>query len=66
MPVTRSPFFLSAVIFVGGALSFRFDDSSVTWLWAGRPQIGAVLLCCSVTLTILLVRSTRRASREQS
>ncbi len=66
MRVKRSPFFLSAVLFLGGALSFQFDDSTVTWSWAGRPQIGAVLLLCSVMFTVLLVRSTRRAPRGQN
>lgn len=63
MNVTRSPFFLSAVLFLGGALSFQFGDSGVTWLWSGRPCIGAVLLLCSGVFAILLLRSTRRAAR---
>ncbi|OFE17690.1 hypothetical protein BA895_14415 [Humibacillus sp. DSM 29435] len=63
MNVTRSPFFLSTVLFLGGALSFQFDDSGVAWSWSGRAWIGAVLLLCSGVFAILLFRSTRRSAR---
>lgn len=63
MHVTRSPFFLSAVLFLGGALSFQFDDNTVAWSWSARPWMGAVLLFCSALFTVLLLRSTRRNAK---
>lgn len=60
MSVVRSRFFVPAVLLLGLAVSFRFDDAGAVWLWVGQPSVAVISLLCSAAFCILLSRDVRR------
>ena len=60
MSVVRSRYFVPAVLFLGLAVSFRFDDAGAVWLWVGQPWVAVIALVCFAAFWILLLRDVRR------
>lgn len=60
MSVVRSRFFVPAVLFLGLAASFRFDNAGAVWLWVGQPWVAVISLACSAAFWTLLSRDVRR------
>lgn len=60
MSVVRPRYFVPAVLFLGLAVSFRFDHSGAAWLWAGQPWVAVIVLLFSAAFWILLLRDVRR------
>jgi len=60
MSMVRSRYVVPAVLFLGLAASFRFDDFGAAWLWVDQPWVGVMGLACSAAFGILLVRDARK------
>ena len=60
MKVIRSPWFGPAVLLLGIAGMFTFDNSGLAWFWAGQPQGALILLVASAGVWVLLLRNVRK------
>ena len=57
MKVIRSPWFNPAVLLMGIAGMFTFDNSGMAWFWAGQPHGALILLVASAGMWVLLLRN---------
>jgi len=47
-------FLIPAIVTMGMAVSFKFNEQEAVWLWKNEPSIGIAFGCVSISLFIIL------------
>ena len=54
-------FLIPAIVTMGMAVSFKFNEQEAAWLWKNEPGVGIAFGCISISLFIILFYKSKKS-----